>query len=45
MQPDIDAGIHKFAKDGIKNKSLATLSLPRRASNRPIDMHENLGWA
>ena len=42
MQPNINAGIHKFAQDAIKDQSVDKISLPRRSSRKAIDLEENL---
>jgi hypothetical protein len=42
LQPHIEIGINKFAKDVISRQSIANLSLPRRSFRRAIDLDEDL---
>lgn len=42
IEPNIKAGISKFAKDAAKKQSVAKLSLPRRSSRKAIDLDEDL---
>jgi hypothetical protein len=42
IQPNINVGISKFAKDAIKHRSVAKLSLPRRSPRKAIDLNEDL---
>ncbi|MCY7321285.1 MAG: hypothetical protein LH660_05655 [Phormidesmis sp. CAN_BIN36] len=42
IQPNVNVIIGKFAKDAIKNQSVAKLSLPRRSSRKAIDLDEDL---
>jgi len=42
IEPNINVCIGKFAKDAMKNQSIAKLSLPRCASRKAIDMNEDL---
>lgn len=42
MQPSIDSGIQKFTQTAIRNQSVAKLSMPRRSSQRAIDLDEDL---
>lgn len=42
IQPNINAGIYKFANDAIKSQSVAKLSLPRRSLRKAIDLDEDL---
>ena len=42
IQPKINIVINKWAKEAIKNQSVAKLSLPRRSFQKVIDMDEDL---
>jgi len=42
IQPNIEVGISKFARDAINKQSVTKLSLPRRSSQRTIDLDEDI---
>ncbi|MFZ9736966.1 MAG: hypothetical protein ACO3EZ_03050 [Prochlorotrichaceae cyanobacterium] len=42
IQPNIESGIQKFARNAMRNQTVARLSLPRRFSRKSIDLDEDL---
>jgi hypothetical protein len=42
MEPDLDLGIHHFAKTAIKDQKLDKLRLPKRQYRRCVELDENL---